>query len=175
MLNNLTMKSIQLDAFEPPRSALGLSTKSIIHNAKDIAKDGKIPQLGSRIEAISKWSTGARNLGYIGVALDVTLAGSRIQEACTIENGECAKTITTEPFRVAGGIWGGYAGASTAVIAAGTIALIFGTTVLSAPVIAVVAIVGAGTGAFYGGDVGEMIGEGVNEIREVLLYEWTHK
>lgn len=173
-LNNLTMKSIQLDAFEQPRNALRLSTKSIIYNAADIAKDGKIPQLGSRIEAISKWSTGATRIGYIGVGLDVALAGSRIQEACTIENGECVKTSITETGRVAGGVWGGYAGASTTVIAAGSIALFFGTA-LSTPVIAVVAIVGAGVGALYGGDVGEVIGEGVNEIREVLLYEWTHK
>ena len=144
-LNNLTMKSIQLDAFEQPRNALGLSTKSIIHNATDIAKDGKIPQLGSRIEAISKWSTGARNLGYVGVALDVTLAGSRIEEACTVENGECVKTSITETGRVAGGALGGYYGGSGAILAAGGLALLFGT-VLSAPAIALVAIGGAGVG-----------------------------
>lgn len=172
-LNNLTMKSIQLDTFEQPRNALGLSTKSIIHNAADITEKGKVPQLGSRIEAISKWSKGATRLGYIGIGLDVTLAGSRIQEACTIENGECVRTSITETGRVSGGILGGYYGGSGAVLAAGGIALAFGT-VLSTPVIAVVLITGAGVGALYGGDVGEWVGEGVYEISE-LLYEWNHK
>lgn len=170
-LNNLTMKSIQLDAFEQPRNALGLSTKSIIHNAADIAKDGKIPQLGSRIEAISKWSTGATRIGYIGVGLDVALAGSRIQEACTIDNGECAKTSTTETFRVTGGVGGGIAGGNIAILAAGSIALFFGT-VLSTPVIAVVAIVGAGAGALYGGDVGEWAGETIYEHVIKDMEEW---
>ncbi len=174
VLNNLTMKSIQLPDFMQPRNTLGLSTKSIIHNAADIAKDGKIPQLGSRIEAIAKWSKGATRLGQFGIALDVTLAGSRIQEACTIENGECIKTSITETGRVAFGIGGGVAGGKIALAAVGGIVLVFGVTV-SAPVIAIVAIGGAGVGALYGGDFGEALGETIYEYTIKDVVEWIAK
>ena len=173
-LGRLTLSTVRIRSYDSIKTTLGLSTKSILHNASAITKTGEVPQLGQRISAVSGWAKGSSRLGYLGVAIDFGVRLNRIQEACTVgANQACTRTgymqLTGFLGSAGGGAVGGVAGAKIATAFAGGIALAFGVTV-GAPALAVIAIAGAATGAYLAGSSGGAFGEYLgNEI-----YTWIN-
>ncbi len=164
----LTMSRLSIRQYHGIKNTLGLSTKSILHNASSILEQGEVPQLGRRINTVSNWMKGASRLGWAGIAIDVGLRTNKVVDACTIGSESECKVAS---FKQVGGALGSAGGgavvgavaAKGAVMVVGGLALIFGVT-LGAPVIAVVALVGAGAGAYVGGFIGGAAGESFGEV-----------
>ena len=167
-LNRVTMKTINIRQYEKIKHTLGLSTKSILHNASEILDQGQVPQLGQRIQRVSAWAKGSRYLGWVGIAIDGGVRGQRIADACKAGiEAECTMVKFQQVSGFLGsagtGAVGGLTGAKIATAAVGAIALVFGVT-LGAPVVAIVALSGAAVGAYAGGAVGSSAGEAFGEI-----------
>ena len=167
-LGRLTLSTVNIRNYDSIKTTLGLSTKSILHNASAITERGEVPQLGQRINTVSNWAKGASRLGYLGIAIDGGVRLNAIQEACTVGNDQvCTQTsfkqVTGFFGSAGGGAVGGFAGAKVATAVVGGIALAFGVTI-GAPVLAVIAIAGAAAGAYYGGSEGGSFGEEVGTI-----------
>jgi hypothetical protein len=169
----LSSRSVQLPIYTQVKRNLKLSTKSVIHNADEILKNGYVKSLGTRIANISIGISAARGLGYVGLTVGAVSGVNNIYEACKVDStGNCGKTTTRE---VAGfiGAWqvgaaGGTAGANLAVAVVTGAALIVGVSV-SAPVLAIAAISGAVAGGFAGGVAGGTVGKAAGDV----LYEWA--
>lgn len=86
------------------RWILGVSTKSFLHT-------GEIKGYAERIERIAAISQHLRKGTYIGLALDVGVAGLKVKEACTDgREEECRKAKFVEGGRLAGNVGGGALG-----------------------------------------------------------------
>ena len=167
-LGRLTLSTVNIRNYDSIKTTLGLSTKSILHNASAITERGEVPQLGQRINTVSNWAKGAGRLGYLGIAIDGGVRMNKIQEACTVgSNQACARTsymqVTGFVGSAGGGAVGGIAGAKVATAFVGGIALAFGVT-FGAPALAIIAVAGAAAGAYYGGSGGGGFGEYVGDI-----------
>ncbi|MCW8155622.1 LysM domain-containing protein [Stutzerimonas stutzeri] len=167
-LGRLTLSTVNIRNYESIKTTLGLSTKSILHNASAITEKGEVPQLGQRINTVSNWAKGAGRLGYLGIAIDGGVRLSKINDACSLEdNGSCQQVS----FKQIGGFvgsasvggLGGFLTGQAATAIVGGIALALGVTV-GAPVLLVVGLAGAGLGAYYGGSEGGELGEMLGEI-----------
>jgi hypothetical protein len=172
-VGRMTLSTLNIRQYNSIKNTLGLSTKSILHNASEIAEKGQVPQLGQRINTVSSWAKGSSHLGYLGIAIDGGVRLSRINDACSIGNSQaCAKTSYQQVGgflgSAGGGAVGGVAGAKIATAVVGGVAIAFGVT-LGAPVLAVIAIAGAAAGAYYGGSAGGTTGEELGDI----VYQWT--
>lgn len=172
--NRLTMSRLNIRQYNKIKHTLGLSTKSILHNANEILDRGQVPKLGQRINTVSAWAKGSKQLGYVGIAIDAGVRTTKIYDACTIGNNQqCEKVSFTQVGGLFGAVGGGYigglAGAKVAVLAVGGIAILLGVTV-GAPVLAVVALVGAGAGGLIGGTHVANKGEHVGET----IYNWKN-
>lgn len=172
-LNRVTMSSINIRQYDKVKNTLGLSTKSILHNASEILDKGQVPQLGQRIQTVAAWAKGSRYLGWLGIAIDGGVRTSRIVDACQTEDAESCRRVTFRQVggftaSVGGGAAGGYIGAKALTATAAAVAIVFGVT-LGAPVIAVVALAGAAIGVYAGGsqvgELGEVAGEFIYEKR----------
>ncbi|WP_312956777.1 LysM peptidoglycan-binding domain-containing protein [Stutzerimonas nitrititolerans] len=173
-LGRLTLSTVNIRNYDSIKTTLGLSTKSILHNASAINERGEVPQLGRRINTVSNWAKGAGRLGYVGIAIDGGVRLSKINDACSVGSSQiCSQTSYQQVggfvWSAAGGAVGGVAGAKVAAAVAGGIALAFGVTV-GAPVMVVIAIAGAAGGAYYGGSAGGTTGETLGD----MIYHWIN-
>jgi murein DD-endopeptidase MepM/ murein hydrolase activator NlpD len=174
-LGRLTLSTVNIRNYDSIKTTLGLSTKSILHNASAITERGEVPQLGRRINTVSNWAKGASRLGYLGIAIDGGVRLNRIHDACSVGSSQtCSQTSYQQVggfvWSAAGGAVGGVAGAKVATAVAGGIALAFGVTV-GAPAIIVLAIAGAAGGAYFGGSAGGTTGETLGNI----IYHWINQ
>jgi hypothetical protein len=82
------------------RWMLGISTKRFMHK-------GEIRGYAERLERIAGMARHLRKGTYIGLALDMTVAGLEVKEACTLgREGQCQKAQFVEGGRLVGGIGG---------------------------------------------------------------------
>jgi len=166
--NRIAMSKMNIRQYSKIKNTLGLSTKSIIHNASEILDQGQVPQLGQRIKTVSTWAKGAQRLGWLGVVVDGGVRAARISDACQSGDKNTCELVRYQQvggfaLTAGGGAVGGYMGAKMATLAVGTVALVFGVT-LGAPVIAVVALTGAAVGAYAGGSQLGEFGEWAGEV-----------
>jgi hypothetical protein len=81
-LGSVARKGMSLDDDKNLKRALGLSSKSIVHNWKT-AGVGGIPGYATHYERVARGAKYVRNVGYLGVTLDVSMSAMKIHEACT--------------------------------------------------------------------------------------------
>ena len=164
-LGSLARKGMSLDDDAKLKRALGLSSKSIVHNWK-AAGVGEIPGYATNYDRLASGARYAKSVGYLSVGLDVAASGMKIHAVCT--NGrasECKRVKYTEGGRLSGSAVGGGAGAFAGPFVCGVIGL--GTGGLGG---VACGIIMAGVGGFAGGSVGGNTGEGIGEV----IYEVTN-
>ncbi len=152
--------------FLDTRQALGLSTKSIVHQWKtQTGPVNRIPGFDKNFNNVAKLSSVLRKAGYVGIALDVGQSGLKIHEACTVgTDQECAKTSFKEGGRLTGSVaGGGFGGFATAYVTCNVIFGIesAGTSLLWCGIVAGAA--GSYVGGKYGGEYVESGGEKIFE------------
>ncbi|MGO1501419.1 MAG: PAAR domain-containing protein [Marinobacter sp.] len=161
-LGSVARRGMSLDDDAKLKRALGLSSKSIVNNWKT-AGVGGIPGYATHYERVSKGAKYIRNVGYLGITLDVSMSALKIREACTAGDDQACQAVSyQEGGKLVGSMSGGAIGAGAAY---GCLA--FGVTSAGIGGIACAVIgggVGAAVGGNYGGKVGKALGEKIREM-----------
>jgi hypothetical protein len=163
-LTSLTKKSIGFPDHPKLKTALGISSRSLVHRAGRAGGFGQYPGYATRLAAVAKASKYVQYGGWVGTAVGGGASYMKVQDACTAGNTEaCEKVKYTEGGGFIGGVSGGViaggllsAGTTGAIcVALGVPSAGVGTLVCG---IVVVGGVSFAAGAI-GGKGGEMAGE----------------
>lgn len=161
-LGKVARKGMSLDDNAKLKRALGLSSKSIVHEWKTSGISG-IPGYSTHYTKASKAAGFIENGGRFAIALDVGLTGYKIYEACSAGRAEqCEQVGLTESGRLAGSVIGGSFGASVAPVVCTVVGI--GTGGIGGIACGIVA---AGVGGAVGGQV---VGNAVAGLGQ-LIYE----
>lgn len=164
-LGSLARRGMSLDDDVKLKRALGLSSKSIVHNWK-AAGVSDIPGYASNYDKLASGARYAKGVGYLSIGLDVATSGMKIHAACSSGRAsECRRVKYTEGGRLSGALVGGGAGAFAGPLLCGVIGV--GSGGLGG---VACGIIMAGAGGFAGESVGGNAGEDIGEV----IYEVTN-
>ena len=147
-----------LQSHQSLKKVLGISTKSYLHKSEIVGYT-------QRIKSIAQTSKFLGNGTYVGLALDVGVAGLEIKEACMKDRGEvCSRARYVECGRLVGGVLGAAAGGSIgASLARSTCNIVLGVVTKGQGRLAC-GVVGGAAGGFGGGIAGGIFGEEVGDL-----------
>ncbi|EMP56280.1 hypothetical protein MSNKSG1_10413 [Marinobacter santoriniensis NKSG1] len=162
-LGTIARKGMSLDDDAKLKRALGLSSKSIVHNWK-AAGIGAIPGYSTHYDKLASGARYAKGFGYLSIGLDVAASGVKIRAACMSgRNSECRRVKFTEGGRLSGAAVGGSVGAFAGPFLCGVIGI--GSGGLGGIACGIImAGVGGTAGGSVGGDTGEDVGEVIFEV-----------
>ncbi|WPX59400.1 MULTISPECIES: hypothetical protein [unclassified Pseudomonas] len=169
-LTGFTKKGIGFPDHPNLKSALGISSRSLVHRWRKAGAPDQIPGYATHIDGVAKAAKYVKYGGWLGTAVGGGASYMKVQDVCTAGDSEaCKKIKLTETGSFAGGIVGGaLAGGLLTGSAAGAICLWLGVPTAGAgTLVCGLAVVGAasfGAGA-AGGKIGEWSGE--------IIYEAT--
>jgi uncharacterized Zn-binding protein involved in type VI secretion len=169
-LGNLTRKGIGFPDHPKLKTALGLSSRSLVHHWSKAGTTGSIPGYATHFSHIVRASRYIKYGGFLGIALGGVASYMKVQEVCQAGETEGCKRIRfTETGSFLGSTaLGGFA-ASAGIGVAGSICLVVGVSTAGLGLL-VCGIAIAGVAGFGGGVIGGMIGERGGEF----LYEKFH-
>ena len=167
-LTALTRKSIGFPDHPNLRSALGISSRSLVHRWTAAGGADQIPGYATHIEGVSNAAKFVKAVGMVGTIIGGGASYMRVQDVCTAGDTESCRKIK---FKEAGGFSGGMVGGALAGMAATSpvvASICMGLSIPSGGLVGIgcaVAVVGAGafTFGYVGGEVGEGIGEVIYE------------
>lgn len=168
-LNFLTKKGIGFPDHPSLKSALGISSKSLVHHWSLAGAPGQIPGYATHAEGVAKAAKFVKYGGWIGTAVGGGASYMKVQDVCTAGNAAaCRKIKFTEGGNFIGGVAGGaMTGAALTGATVSTICIGLGIpTGGAATLLCGVIIVGAGS--YAGGKLlgagGETLGEAIYEV-----------
>ncbi len=152
------------------KTALGISSRSLVHHWDKAGGPGKIPGYSAHVEAVSRAAKYMKAGGYIGIGLGGVSSLLAIQQVCNGDSAAaCEKVKFTEGGKFVGSTGGGVAGGSAGAFAGGPICLAIGAATGGiGGVVCVAALVGTGAwvGTTVGGRAGEAIGEKIYQVTQ---------
>lgn len=157
-LGKIARKGMSLGDNPKLKIALGLSSKSIVHNWKQSGV-GNIPGYATHYDKLATGAKYAKFGGYLAIGLDIAVTEMRIKEACTTgTDQECTKVKYSQRGRVIGSTAGGTLGAAAGLAGCAVVGL---TTAGIGGVACAIIIGAAGSvaGGIGGGSAGESGGE----------------
>ena len=117
-LNGLTKISTGFPDHPNLKSALGISTKSLVHQWSKAGVAGQIPGYATHLEGVAKASRYVQYGGWIGTAIGGGASYMKVQDVCTAGDAEaCERVKFTETGGFIGGVVGGAAAGSNIGIA----------------------------------------------------------
>ena len=158
------------------KTALGISSRSLVHQWDKVGAPGQIPGYATHVNAISRAAKYMKAGGYIGIGLGGLSSMLAIQEVCGADpdNPDCKRIKFTEGGKFMGSVAGGMMGGAAGGLTAGKLCV--GIAALTAPaggsgglVCAIVATGIVGLGVWLGGEGGANAGELMGET----IYEKT--
>ncbi|MGS0735045.1 hypothetical protein ACVBEG_00485 [Pseudomonas sp. GG8] len=167
-LTSLTKKSIGFPDHPKLKTALGISSRSLVHRAGRAGGFGQNPGYATRITAVAKVSKYVQYGGWIGTAVGGGASYMKVQDVCRAGDAEaCEKVKYTE----SGGFIGGVAGgaliglASTAPAVAGLCVGLGVPTGGGSLLVCGIVLVGAASfsAGYIGGKSGEKMAEKIYE------------
>ncbi|MEE1924945.1 hypothetical protein V0R50_15925 [Pseudomonas sp. 148P] len=167
-LSPLTRKAIGFPGHRKLKTALGLSTRSLVHHWKKAGALGPIPGYATHIGQVSKTAKIVKAGGWVGTAIGGGASYVKVQQVCSAGDEQaCTKVKYTEGGSLLGGVAGGaVVGAALAKGGAGLLCVALGVPTFGIGAIACgIVVVGAGSlaggmlGSKYGADAGELIFE----------------
>ncbi len=151
------------------KTALGLSSKSLVHHWNKAGAPGQIPGYSTHVNSISRAAKYMQSGGYIGIGIGAVSSLLAIQEVCNTDSeAACEKIKFTEGGKFSLSALGGYGGGELAYLASRPVCLALGATTGIGGVACVAALVGIG--AWAGTNAGSTRGERLGE----KLYEAKH-
>ena len=164
-LTAITRKGIGFPDHPNLKSALGISTRSLVHRWTAAGGPDQIPGYATHIEGVSKASKYLKLGGWIGTGIGGAASYMKVQDVCAAGNAEACKRVK---FTEAGSFAGGIAGGAVVGLASTTPvvgALCVGLSIPSGGLAGLVCgIVVVGTGSFVAGSIGGSLGEGLGEV-----------
>lgn len=157
-LDKLALKASGIKVYPKVKHTLGLSTKSIIHNADALLESGEVRCLGKRTEVIAKSAKKVKVSGRTFLYLDIAMSAPKVYTAATTEGGDVGRVVTAEAARVAGGY---YVGLGFEILAGGALtALGVSSSIITVPLLLVAGGVGATYGSDWSHDLAEVVYDG---------------
>ncbi|NMY03863.1 PAAR domain-containing protein [Pseudomonas sp. WS 5059] len=151
------------------KTALGISSRSLVHHWGKAGAPGQIPGYATHVEATSRAANYMKTGGYIAIGIGGVSSLLAIQEVCnggTVE--ACERVKFVEGGKFAGSTMVGTVGGAVARSASGPICMAIGVSTGGVGgVVCVAAIVGVGTWA------GTTLGAMGGEIGGEIMYERT--
>ena len=152
------------------KTALGISSRSLVHHWDKAGGPGQIPGYAAHVEAVSRATKYMKAGGYIGIGLGGVSSLLAIQQVCNADSGAaCERVKLTEVGKFVGSTSLGALSGVMAGAASGSICIAMGVATGGVGgVICVAAIVGAGAwvGTTGGGMAGEAIGEKLYQVNQ---------
>ncbi|WP_030137991.1 PAAR domain-containing protein [Pseudomonas fluorescens] len=169
-LTTMTRKGIGLPDHPNLKSALGISSRSLVHRWTKAGSAGQIPGYSTHIAGVSRAAKIVKYGGWVGTAIGGGASYMKVQDVCTAGNVEaCEKVKFTESGSFAGGVIGGaVVGSILTGSTAGAICLALGVPTAGAGTL-VCGLVVVGVGSLAAGAAIGKVGEQVGEI----IYEGT--
>ena len=167
-LTALTRRSAGIPDHPNLKTALGISSRSLVHRWSQAGAPGQIPGYATHIQQLAKASTVIKHGGWVGTAIGGGASYMKVKNVCSAGNQEaCEKIKFTETGSFVGSVGGGaIVGAilSGSSVTAICIALGVPTAGVASLACAVV-VVGAAsvTAGVVGGAAGEQVGEKIYE------------
>ncbi|MBW9242443.1 PAAR domain-containing protein [Pseudomonas paracarnis] len=151
------------------KTALGISSRSLVHHWDKAGGPGQIPGYAAHVEAVSRATKYMKAGGYIGIGLGGVSSLLAIEQVCNGDSGAaCERVKFTEGGKFAGSTAGGVFGGGLAKYAGGPICVALGATTGIGGIICVATVIGAGAwvGTTYGGGGGEYLGDKIYEVSQ---------
>jgi len=152
------------------KTALGISSRSLMHHWDKAGGPGQIPGYYAHVEAVSRATQYMKMGGYIGIGIGGVASVLAVQQVCNGGSAQaCEKIKFTEAGKFGLSTVGGVAGGWASGIASVPICLAIGVATGGiGGVVCVAAIVGTGAwaGTTVGGLGGEFIGEKIYEASQ---------
>lgn len=169
-LTTMTRKGIGLPDHPNLKSALGISSRSLVHRWTKAGSAGQIPGYSTHIAGVSRAAKIVKYGGWVGTAIGGGASYMKVQDVCTAGNVEaCEKVKFTESGSFAGGVIGGaVVGSILTGSTAGAICLALGVPTAGTGTL-VCGLVVVGVGSLAAGAAIGKVGEQVGEI----IYEGT--
>ncbi|QCY12744.1 PAAR domain-containing protein [Pseudomonas sp. MPC6] len=153
------------------KTALGISSRSLVHHWDKAGAPGQIPGYATHVEATSRAAKYMQSGGYIGIGIGGVSSLLSIKEVCNTGSAEaCEKIKFTEGGKFFGSTAVGLAGGGGASLTAGSICLALGVSTGIGGVICVATVIGVGS--WGGTTVGGMAGEGAGEVLYERIRPW---
>lgn len=167
-LTSLVRKGIGLPDHPNLKSALGISSRSLVHRWTQAGAPGQIPGYATHIQGVAKAAKVMKYGGWVGTAIGGGASYLKVQNVCAAGNAQaCEKVKFTETGSFVGGVGGGaLVGAVLSGTAVTGLCVALGVPTLGAATLAcAVVAVGAAsaTGGIVGGAAGEWAGEKIYE------------
>ncbi|RWS58285.1 hypothetical protein [Enterobacter cloacae] len=159
LLNKLTKKQLRFRDYADLKRALGLSTKSIVHEWSTVGI-GAIPGYSTYIDRASKITAYMKAGGWVALGFSFANTTNEVYHACTLgREHECGKVAGSEYSKFGGGVAGAALGSSLAA----PVCLALGVPTAGTGTIVCGLVVGA-VGAAGGTKVGGFVGEQMNNL-----------
>lgn len=167
-LTSLVRKGIGLPDHPNLKSALGISSRSLVHRWTQAGAPGQIPGYATHIQKLAKAATVIKYGGWVGTSIGGGASYMKVQNVCSAGDDEaCQKVKFTETGSFTGTIGGGaVAGAALSTAVVGGLCVGLGVPTMGAATLACgLIVVGAGSvaGGALGGAFGEWVGEKIYE------------
>ncbi|MFW0754423.1 hypothetical protein ACN1C3_06670 [Pseudomonas sp. H11T01] len=162
-LGPLVRKSIGLPDHPKLKTALGISSRSLIHHWDKAGAPGQIPGYATHIDGVSRAAKYIKAGGVVGIGLGATASVMNVQETCRVgREEECQEVKFTEGGKFTGALAGGWAGGAAGIKAAAVICPAFTAAGGVGGLVCGLVIVGVGSAT--GGKAVETLGEIVGEL-----------
>lgn len=170
LLNSTRLRGVTTLGDHPKlKTALGISSRSLVHHWDKAGAPGQIPGYATHVNAVSRAAKYMSTGGYIGIGIGGVSSLLAIQAVCVGDSGAaCEKVKFTEGGKFLGSTGGGILGARLGLGASGPICLALGVTTGIGGVVCVATLIGVGAwvGTTDGGERGEVIGETLYEAMQ---------
>jgi hypothetical protein len=167
-LTSFVRKGIGLPDHPNLKSALGISSRSLVHRWTQAGAPGQIPGYVTHIQGISRAAKVIKYGGWIGTAVGGGASYLKVQNVCSAgDDKPCEKVKFTETASFIGGVAGGAAaGAALSSAAVGGLCVALGVPTIGAGTLACSVVV-AGSASLAAGALGGK----VSEVAADKLYE----
>uniref|UniRef100_UPI0030DD9A93 PAAR domain-containing protein n=1 Tax=Pseudomonas sp. RL_15y_Pfl2_60 TaxID=3088709 RepID=UPI0030DD9A93 len=164
-LTSLTKKGIGFPDHPNLKSALGISSRSLVHHWTKAGAPGQIPGYATHINGVARAAKYVKMGGWIGTTVGAGASYMKVQDVCTAGNTEaCERVKYTETGSFAGTVVGGaITGFALSGSAAGTICIALGVPTGGIGALACGLIV-VGAGSLAAGGIGGGIGESTADV-----------
>ncbi|QJC82584.1 PAAR domain-containing protein [Pseudomonas umsongensis] len=167
LLNSTRLRGVTTLGDHPKlKTALGISSRSLVHHWDKAGAPGQIPGYATHVNAVSRAAKYMSTGGYIGIGIGGVSSLLAIQEVCAGDSGTaCEKVRFTEGGKFIGSTVGGIVGAELGKYASAPVCLALGYTTGIGGVVCIATLIGGGAwlGKTRGGDGGEFLGEKIYE------------
>ena len=163
-LTAFTRKGIGFPEHPKLKTALGISSRSLVHHWKLAGAPGQIPGYATHMQGVARAAKYVKYGGWMGIGLGGGASYMKVQEVCTAGDLEvCERVRLTEGGSFIGTVLGGATAGTLLTPVAGPICLALG--VPSAGTGTLICGLGVvGVGSWVAGSLGGALGEGVGEI-----------